>query len=86
MCYNNVVYSVNRSSATVTATCRQHDSINKMEYNWNNQGFTDSSTFNVDKNFSDTLTLEVKATDTDGKAWTITVEPSNFVWQAEPVN
>jgi hypothetical protein len=57
-----------------------------MEYNWNNQGFTDSSTFNVDKNFSDTLTLEVKATDTDGKAWTITVEPSNFVWQAEPVN
>jgi hypothetical protein len=35
MCYNQIVYSKDKSSATVSAKCRQHDSITKLEYNWN---------------------------------------------------
>ena len=39
MCYTDIVYSADRKSANVTAKCRKHDSIVKMEYNWNNEGF-----------------------------------------------
>ena len=39
MCYNNVVYAKDKKSAKVTATCRMHESIVKMEYNFNNSGF-----------------------------------------------
>jgi len=45
MCFNNVVYSSDKSSATVTATCRKQESITKMEYNWNGAGFTENDTF-----------------------------------------
>lgn len=51
-----------------------------MEYNFNNSGFTEESTFKADPSITEALTLTVKATDGDGKEFTITVEPSNFVW------
>ena len=80
MCYNDVKYAADRKSATVTAACRKHDSITKMEYNWNNSGFSSDASHKVDSSHKETVTLTVKATDKDGKAYTITVEPSNFVW------
>ena len=45
MCYNKVSYTADRKSATVEAKCRQHDSITKVQYNWNGSGFTDTNTF-----------------------------------------
>jgi hypothetical protein len=39
VCYNNIVYSHDRLSATVEARCRQHSSIVDVKYNWNNEGF-----------------------------------------------
>jgi alpha-amylase len=86
MCYNNVVYAGDRKSATVTATCRKHSSIAKMEYNWNNSGYNSQSTFKATTALKDTLTLSVRATDAGGKQYEITVAPSNFVWQNPAVN
>jgi len=34
----------------------------------------------------DDLTLTVKAVTTENKEYTITVEPTNFVWQNSPVD
>ena len=39
MCYNSILYKADRKSATVDVRCRQHTSITKVEYNFNNQGF-----------------------------------------------
>jgi len=36
MCYSNIVYNAARTSATVEMRCRQHSSITKVEYNFNN--------------------------------------------------
>lgn len=80
MCYNDIVYSADRSSANVEAKCRKHDSITKMEYNFNNEGFQSNSTYAVGGDFSDALSLVVKATDGDGNDYTITQEAQNFVW------
>jgi hypothetical protein len=58
MCFNKVTYSSDRQSATVTAQCRQHDSVTGLQYNWNGQGFQSSNTFKADKSFNATeLTL-----------------------------
>lgn len=80
MCYNDIIYSSDRSSANVSAKCRKHDSITKMEYNFNNEGFQSNATYAVNNSFSDALSLVVKATDGDGKEFTITQESQNFVW------
>jgi hypothetical protein len=81
VCYNNIVYSSGRNSAQVEARCRQHSSITKMEYNWNNKGFTSSSIFSVDSSFANALTLVVKATDASGTEFTYQPESPNFLWQ-----
>lgn len=86
MCYNQIVYAADRKSATVTAQCRKHDSITKLEYNWNGAGFVEDETFSVASDVTDALTLIVKATDGDGKEFTITMEPTNFVWQAPVID
>ena len=86
MCYNNVVYARDRKSAKVKATCRKHESITKVEYNFNGQGFITNDTFDATSSLSQELTLTVKATDNKGKDYTITVEPSNFIWQNNHVN
>ena len=39
MCYNNIKYNSGRTSATVEVRCRQHSSITKVQYNFNNEGF-----------------------------------------------
>jgi alpha-amylase len=86
MCYNKVTYAPDRRSATVEATCRKHDSIRNVQYNWNGTGFSSSSTFQAGSTFNGDLTLEVKATDGDGKDFEITVEKTNFIWQAPHVS
>lgn len=42
--------------------------------------------FSVDSSFKDDLSLVVIATDGDGKDFQITVEKTNFIWQAPQVN
>ena len=73
MCYMHVGYAADRESATVTAKCRQHDSVTKVEYNYADQCFTDSDTFEVSsKTFTDKegdLTLTVRATDDKGEQY-----------------
>jgi hypothetical protein len=80
MCYNKVVYGSDKKSATVEAKCRKHDSITKIEYNWNNEGFQSEATYNATTSLTDELTLIVKVTDGNSKEFTITAEPTNFVW------
>ena len=81
MCYNQVKYSNDMRSAQVTAACRKHSSITQMEYNFAGKGFDSSDSFTADSSLGDdALTLQVRATDGNGKQYTITVEPSNFVW------
>ena len=86
MCFNNVVYAADRKTAVVTATCRKHSTIANLEYQWNGGAFTADKTFKADSSLSSTLTLTVRATDANGKQYSITVEPSNFVWQNQAVN
>lgn len=86
MCYNHVQYTSDRRSATVEARCRQHKSVTKLQYNWNNHGFGDVKTFKANSALNGALTLTVKAVDNQGKQHTITVEPQNFIWQNAPVN
>ncbi len=38
MCYNHIKYDESRSSATVTARCRTHNSVQSVSYNWNGEG------------------------------------------------
>jgi alpha-amylase len=85
MCYNNIVYNNGLTSATVEVRCRQHSSINKVQYNFNKQGFQDLSKFTADKSFSSTLPVTVRGYDIHGLTWDITLEPLNFVWQAANV-
>ena len=35
---------------------------------------------------SSNLPIEVRGTDSNGKQWTITLEPLNFIWQGAPIN
>lgn len=86
VCYNHIQYNSARTSAEVTATCRKHDSITKMEYNWNGAGFTSSATFNATSSLTEALSLTVKATDAAGVAYTIDLESPNFIWQNPIVN
>lgn len=67
MCYNQVVYQSGKQSATINAHCRQHDSIKTIQYNWNNEGFVSSSSYNVDSTQKEAISLIVKVTDSDGK-------------------
>ena len=85
MCYNNITYASDRQSAEVEAVCRQHSSVQKLEYNWAGQGFTSESKFSADSSLNDALSLVVKATDSDGAEFTITMESLNFIWQAPTV-
>jgi hypothetical protein len=80
MCYNQAVYAPNRESATLNANCRKHDSIVKMEYKWGDADYSEESSFQATTALEDALSLTVKATDGDGKEWTITMEPYKFVW------
>jgi len=80
MCYNNIVYDPARTSATVEVRCRQHSSVNKVQYNFNNQGFQDSNKHSVSSSFNSVLPVVVKATDIHGETYDITLEPINFVW------
>jgi len=57
-----------------------------MEYNWNGEGFTDSDAYSVGSDFTDSLSLQVRATDSDGNQYTITPEALNFIWQAEEID
>ena len=72
MCFNDIVYSSDRQSATVQAKCRKHESVVTMLYNFNGEGFQSSDTYKVDSSFSNALTLVVKAVDGNGKEFTIT--------------
>jgi len=69
MCYNQAVYNVDRTSATVYAQCRTHESVVKTEYKWGEQDFSSDGSFQADSSFKDDLVLIVKATDGDGKDW-----------------
>jgi hypothetical protein len=80
MCYMDIVYSTDRKSANVTAKCRKHDSIVKMEYNWNNEGLQSSDTYAATGSLTDALSLVVKATDGDGKEFSITMEAVHLLW------
>lgn len=86
MCYNKVTYMADKTTAKCEAICRKHDSIVDVQYNWNNTGFSSDSTVSTDTKLKDAMTLVVKAKDGDGKEFQITVEPTNFIWQAPPVN
>lgn len=80
MCYNHIKYDdAARTSATVTARCRQHSSITDLTYNWNGEDFSASDSYSVDSSFDSTLTLQVKAND-GSTDYTITLEPVSFVW------
>ena len=80
MCYNNIVYNSGRTSATVEVRCRQHSSVNKVQYNFDHQGFGDSNKHTVDSSFSKVLSVVVRGTDIHGETYDITLEPLNFVW------
>lgn len=87
MCYNNIQYSSDRNSATVEARCRSHSSVQALQYNWNNEGFVGSSTYQADSRLgAQPLSLVVKAVDNDGTEYTITMESVNFMWQGAPIN
>lgn len=79
-CYNNIVYAKDRNSATVEARCRQHDSVTKLQYNWNGEGFQSSNTYHAGSSLDKALSLVVKAIDSDGQEYTITLESPNFIW------
>ncbi len=57
MCYNNIKYNSGRTQATVEVRCRQHSSITKVEYNFNNAGWVSGNTFSVDTSFSTNLPI-----------------------------
>lgn len=86
VCYNNIVYARDRKSAKVEARCRKHESVTKIEYDWNNKGYTSNSTYSASSSLKNALTLTVKVTDKDGKTYTVTPEAPNFLWQNESVN
>ena len=80
VCYNNIIYSSDRKSATVEARCRHHSSIVDVKYNWNNEGFKSNKSYSVGTSFAAALTLVVKAVDHSGAEFTITPEAPNFLW------
>jgi hypothetical protein len=79
-CYYNIVYAQDRNSATVEARCRQHDSVAELQYNWNGEGFQSSNTYHAGSSLKKALSLVVKAIDSDGQEYTITLESPNFLW------
>jgi hypothetical protein len=86
MCFNKVVYSEDRSKATVEAVCRTQSEVDYLSYNWNGEGYTkDRNTYEVDSSFTSTLTLSVQA-HLSASEVSIDLEPLNFVWQGAPVN
>jgi len=80
VCYNNITYSSDRTSATVEARCRQHSSVVDVKYNWNNEGFQSNKTYQVGSSFASALTLVVKAVDASGSEFTISPEAPHFLW------
>ena len=80
MCFNNIVYSADRSSATVEAKCRQASDVTSLSYAWNGADYSDKASFSADSSLADKeLTLSVKA-DTGDQSYEITVQPVNFIW------
>lgn len=86
MCFNQITYAEDRASATVEARCRTHSSVTSVQYNWNGEGFGDSSTYQVGSDFEYVLTSEVKAIDGDGNEYFIAPEALNFIWQGAAIN
>lgn len=81
VCFNKIVYNSSHTSAEVEAVCRQHSSITKMEYNWNNEGYSSSNKYAAGNALAGALSLTVRATDGDGTEFTISPEAPNFMWQ-----
>ena len=65
----------------MTARCRKHSSITKLQYNWNGEGYSDSNTYTVKatSGIAEANTLTVKASDGTND-FTVTMEPFNFTW------
>ena len=85
MCYNQILYdNAVQMSATVHAHCRTHESITSVQYNWNGEGFKKYDWYQADSTMKDAVTLEVKASDGTND-YIISLEPVNFLWQAEPI-
>ena len=85
MCYNHIKYNESKTSATVTAKCRSHNSVSSVSYNWNGEGMQESESYEVDSSFADALSLEVTADD-GSNTYSINLEPVNFVWQGAEIN
>jgi len=60
--------------------------VSQLEFSWNGADYTTDNTFQADTSVTDEVTLTVKATTSENKEYTITVEPTMFVWQHPEVN
>lgn len=60
--------------------CRTHDSIKDVAFNFNDEGYVPTSSYSVTSDFDEDLSISVKATDSDGNEFTITMESLNFFW------
>uniref|UniRef100_A0A7S3JJD1 Alpha-amylase n=1 Tax=Euplotes harpa TaxID=151035 RepID=A0A7S3JJD1_9SPIT len=81
-CYPDVVYSVDRSSATVEVKCRTQETVTSVVYSYNGAAFVSDNTFKADKSFSDVLHIVVS----DGGDFKVTLEDVDFMWNAPKIN
>ncbi len=60
MCYPDITYTSSaHTAANVDVKCKQHSSITKVEYNFNNKGWQENSKISVDSSSLPTSTLPI---------------------------
>ena len=80
-CYPDIVYSGDRSSATVEVKCRTHSSVTSLVYSYNGASPISDNKFKADKSFTSILKIVVS----DGGNNKITLEDVDFLWNAPKI-
>ena len=81
-CYSDVVYSSDRTSATVDVKCRNQETITSLVYSFDGGKFSDVNTFKTDSSYNKILKIQVS----DGNDNKITLEEVDFLWNAPKID
>lgn len=80
-CFSDVVYSSDKTSASVEVKCRKQETVGDLVYSYDGAKPVSDNTFKADSSITKPITIKVS----DGKDYEITLEEVDFVWNAPKI-
>jgi alpha-amylase len=80
-CYPDVVYSSDRSSASIDVKCRKQETVGDLVFSYDGGDFTSDNTFQADSSITKPIVIKVS----DGGEYEITLDDVDFMWNAPKI-